>query len=112
MAILIDKDPLTGVEQLLDDNEHEKRGISIHYQQDVEPVLDYCKMLRNDGLTDYGIKNDLWHYAHITAVAILKLKYEDGVDIFNRNHYPRLFQLLNTKYKYLKTTEKQHTVKH
>ena len=112
MAVLLDKDPLTGVEQYLDDNEHEEKGLSIHYQQDIEPVLNYTKALRNDGMTDYGIKNDLWHFAQIPPVAILKLKHEYGVDIFNRNHYPRLFKLLNSEFAYLKTTNKRHTVKH
>ena len=92
--------------------EHWDKGVAIHYEQDIEPVLDHAKALRVDGLTDGGIKRDLWKYAIIPPVIILKLRNEYGVDVFNRNHYPRLFQLLNTDFKHLKTTEKRHTVQH
>ena len=110
MAIFLEKDPLTGVESYLADNDSEEKGIRIHYQQDIEPLLNYTKAIRNDGLADSGIKRDLWHYAMITPIVIMKLKNEYGVDIFNRNHYKRLFQLLNTEFKYLKTTDKRHAV--
>lgn len=110
MPAFLDKDALSGVETFVDDNEDP--GLRIHYRQDVEPTLDYAKALRNDSLTDSGIKRDMWHYASIPPVVIMKLRFEYGVDVFNRNHYPKLFQLLNTEFKYLKTTELQHTVKH
>ena len=110
MATFIEKDPLTGVSSTVVTPEHWDKGMAVHYEQDVEPLLDHCKALRNDGLTDYGIKNDLWHYAYIPPVKILELRYKHGVDIYNRDHQKKLFQLLNTEYKGLKTTEKRHTV--
>ena len=111
MAAFIEKTP-EGVESYIVTPEHEEQGMAIHYRQDIEPVVDYCAALRKDGLTDGGIKNDMWHYAQIPPVVIMKLKNEYGVDIFNRNHYPKLFKLLNTEFRYLKTTDKRHTVKH
>jgi hypothetical protein len=104
----IDKNPVSGVEMYVDQNEDP--GIRIHYQQDVEPTIDYAKALRNDSLTDGGIKKDFWHYASIPPVVIMKMKFEHGVDVFDRNHQRRLFELLNTEYKYLKTTNLRHTV--
>jgi hypothetical protein len=85
--------------------------LQVHYRQDVEPVLEYTKKIRNDGLADLGIKRDMWHYAHVPPVVILKWRFEHGVDIFNKDHMPKVLQLLNTEYKALKTTDKTHTVR-
>lgn len=86
--------------------------MQVHYQQDVEPVLEYTKRLRNDSMTDYGIKNDLWHYAQIPAVVILEMRFKHGVDVFNKDHLQKVFQLINTEYPHLKTTNKTHRMTH
>jgi hypothetical protein len=83
----------------------------VHYRQDVEPILEYTKKLRNDNLTDSGIKRDMWHYAQIPPVVMLEWRHKYGVDLFNRDHEPAVFRLLNTEYQHLKTTTKNHTVK-
>lgn len=93
-------------------DQNEDENFRIHYQQDVEPVLDYAKALRNDSVTDGGIKKDMWLYATLPPVVIMKLRFEYGIDVFNRDHYPKLFKLLNTEFKHLKTTDLRHTVKH
>ena len=85
--------------------------LQVHYRQDVEPVLEYAKTLRINGLTDSGIKRDMWHYAQIPPVVILEMKFKHGVDLFNRDHEKRVFELINREYPYLKTTEKMHWVK-
>lgn len=110
MPTFIDKNPLTGVEHYVDDNEDEQTRN--YMQQDIEPVLNYTAALRADNLADAGIKRDMWHYAQIPNVIVLKLLHEYGVDVFNRNHYPKLFQLLNTEFRHLKTTNLRHSVKH
>ncbi len=109
MPAFIEKDPMSGLVTEVDQNEDDE--IRHHFSQDVEANLDYAKMLRNDGLTDGGIKKEMWHYAHVPPVVILKLKYEHGIDVFNKNHQKRFFQLLNGEFKHLKTTELTHTVK-
>ena len=109
MPAFIEKDP-SGVETWVDQSE-DPTYKAIHYRQDVQPTLDYAKALRNDSLTDEGIKKDFWHFASIPPVVIMKLKFEYGVDAFNRNHQKRLFELLNGEFKYLKTTNLRHTVK-
>ena len=107
MAKFVDYDPERDVatyEDMYDGH------LQIHYRQDVEPVLEYTKALRNDDLTDYGIKNDMWHYAYIPPVMILMMRFKHGVDIFNKDHQKKFFQLLNTEYPYLKTTTKNHSL--
>ena len=84
--------------------------LQIHYRQDVEPILELNKIERNNGLTDYGIKQDLWHYARIPPVVILEMRFKYGVDIFKRDHLKKALQLINTEYPHLKTTEKTHTI--
>lgn len=86
--------------------------LQVHYRQDVEPVLDLARTERINGLTDSGIKNEFWLYARIPPVVIMEMKIKYGVDLFNRDHEKRVFELINREYPYLKTTEKHHGVKH
>lgn len=110
MAKFVDYDPERGVSTFEDMSADNK--LQVHYQQDVAPVLEYTKRLRNDSATDYGIKNDLWHYAQIPPVTILEMKFKHGIDIFDKNHLKRAFELINREYPYLKTTQKNHWLKH
>lgn len=86
--------------------------LQVHYRQDVEPVLELAKTERINGLTDYGIKNDMWLYARIPPVIILEMKFKHGIDIFKRDHMRKAFELINREYPYLKCTEKRHTLAH
>lgn len=72
--------------------------------------MELAKTERIHGLTDGGIKKDLWLYARIPPVVILELKHKYGVDIFKRDHMKRALQLINSDYPHLKTTEKRHTL--
>jgi len=110
MPTFLDYDPLRGLEQWQDSTYGDNR-LQIHYRQDVEPVLELAKTERINGLTDKGIKNDMWLYARIPPVVILKLKYEYGVDIFKKDHMKKAFEIINRDFPYLKTTKKRHTVK-
>ena len=65
-----------------------------------------------NGLTDSGIKRDIWLYASIPPVAIYKLLYEYGINIFNRNDVKRAVEVINRDFPYLKTTNKTHTITH
>lgn len=109
MSKFVDFDPLRGVETREDLYDGH---IQLHYRQDVEPVLELARAERVDGLTDGGIKNDLWLYARIPPVVILELRFRYGIDIFKRDHLRRAFEVINRDYPYLKTTEKRHTLAH
>lgn len=86
--------------------------LQVHYRQDVESVLEVAKTERINGLTDHGIKNDLWLYARIPPVVILEMRFKHGIDVFDKNHLKRAFELINREYPYLKCTEKRHTLAH
>lgn len=112
MATFLDYDPIRGVEEWEDKTYGDNR-LQIHYRQDVEPVIELAKAERINGLADKPkMKNDAIHlYARIPPVVILKLKYEYGVDIFNKDHLKRAFDLINQDFPMLKTTEKHHDLK-
>ena len=73
-------------------------------------IIDGNKRLQNaPEYTRKGMKKDMLHYASIPNALIIKWKQELGVDVFDRGHRKKVFQLLNSpEYKYLKTTELTH----
>jgi hypothetical protein len=107
MAKFLDYDPLRGLTTYEDRTQG--GNMQLHYQQDVEPVLDLAKYERTHGLADKaGKKQELYLYARIPAVVQLKLKYEHGLDMNNRNHLKRIFDVINREYPHLKCTDKTH----
>ena len=110
MAKFIDCNPSNNMEMWADSTYGDHRQ-QFHYRQDVEPVLEVARTERINGLTDGGIKKDLWLYARIPPVVILELKHKYGVDIFRRDHMKRAMELINSEYPALKCTEKTHTLR-
>jgi hypothetical protein len=108
MPAFLDKSP-SGLESYVDQNEDDE--IRLWYQQDVEPTIDYAKALRNDKMTDSGIKRDMWLYAKLPEVVIMEMMVKHKVNVWKKEDQKKLFELLNTEYKYLKTTDLRHTVK-
>lgn len=106
MAEFFDYDPLTGVAEYFD-YDAEKKQFSIHYRQDVEPLLNYTKALANQSLTDGGIKKDWWQYAIIPPVVYMGLM-KKGIDPADPTHTKKLLREINSNYPYLKTTQKTH----
>lgn len=86
----------------------------IGYSQDVAPTVNFTQSLANDDdYTKQGIKEGMWHYATIPDSVVLKLWFEDGINIYTALDTPeekKLWNLLNTKYKIFKTTSKHHSV--
>lgn len=109
MSRVLDFNPLTGERVLFDYDAHQDRMVLTH-QQDVRRELDFAHNKSvDDSATQRGIKNDLWHYARVPNIVILEMKQKHGVDFFDRNHKKKVFELLNTEYKWCKTTDKHHT---
>jgi hypothetical protein len=85
----------------------------IETKQNVEPQLEASKGLQIDAeYSKAGIKNDMWHYAHIPNGIIEKWRVEKGIDVYNRDHQKAVFALLNDpEYRHLKTTAGYHQPK-
>jgi hypothetical protein len=110
MSSWTDYDPFTGmVEHNVADELTGK--VTVHKEMDVEPLLDATKAIANSGATDIGIKKGLWHYCSIPLVVQYKLLNEYGINIHNQNHWPRMYDIINRDFPYLKTTHKHHAMK-
>ncbi len=90
----------------------EKKNTIAYEHHDLEPILDYAKALRS--ATEYskrGIKKGWWHYLTIPNIVIAKLRFEYGLDVWNKNHQKRIFEVINRDFPYLKTTDGKHVPK-
>ena len=108
---LLDYDPLNGVSCYFEYEPSSDRMVLTH-EQDVGKIIDSNKQSANDQeKTKRGIKNDWWKYASVPVVVQMEWLNKYGVDMNNKDHMPRVFKLLNSPdYKYLKTTDKVHTI--
>lgn len=86
--------------------------LTITKSEDVEPLLDHHAELRNTRATDKGIKNGLWHYASIPVSVQYELLTKHGINIFRADDRKRMFDVINSEYPHLKTTNKTHSHKH
>jgi len=103
-----DYDPLTGLEERYEEQDGK---IMIHTYQDVEPILEHTKALRNEGGPDEAWrKNGMTVYAKIPLVVVGQMMRK-GIKIFDPNHIGAVVREVNTNYKYLKTTDKNHEVR-
>jgi hypothetical protein len=87
--------------------DHETDSIVVNRVQDVEPLLELNKKELN-GDSMYGPQNNsgMRKVASIPLVVIEKWKRELGVDVFNKDHMPKVKQLLNDpEYRWLRTHE-------
>ena len=84
-------------------------GLIIHTKQDVKPILDRNRKLRNSGVNDRGgikDKNDLKHYATIPAYVELALR-EKGIDIYSNKFTKDVIRKIETNYPECKVTNRK-----
>jgi hypothetical protein len=112
MKRLLDYDPISGVSCYY---EHANEKVVLTHEQDatlVQSILDSNRRSANDDdKTKRGIKQDWWKYATIPAIVEIEWLQKYGVKLDEPAHKGRIFKLLNhPDYRYLKTTNKVHTV--
>jgi hypothetical protein len=74
--------------------------------QDVEPILESNKALQNDGTAGYSPSKDLRRIASIPLILVEKWLREEGINVFDRNHWPAVRNKLNSpEYSYLRTSK-------
>ena len=76
----------------------------VGYEQDVSASLDFAAALRNERTKDKG---EITHVAFVPDSVILKMRFEDGVDFYDKAQSKRVLQLIETKYPKCKTTYKR-----
>ncbi len=88
------------------DPQDDKAIVSI--KQDIEPVLDYTKELRNSGINDKV--GEFSHYAVIPAHVEVALR-QKGINIYNQNQTKDVVREIESNYPYLKVTNLKHDIR-
>jgi len=109
---LLDYDPLTRESVYVD---YLGDGVmELYHEQDCRPIIEANKSRQADKTKfkrQMRKPSDIWHYASIPNIVIHKWKKELGVNLFDRNHEKKVMELLNSPdYKWLRTSDKKHTV--
>lgn len=100
---LLDYDPLTRV-STYHAYDAQTDMTWIEEVQDVEPYLERNKALQTPEYSKQGIKNEWWHVATIPVGIQYKWLREDGINIFNKAHWPAVKRkLMDPDYRYLRT---------
>jgi hypothetical protein len=111
---LFDRDPVTGITEWFHFDPM-TGDVHIETVQDVEPILDVNKNLKNDDeYTKHGFKEEMWHYACVPVVIQIKWLNEYGMKNWPMLPHNKdlLFRLLNSReWGYLKTTNKIHVAR-
>ena len=71
--------PHTGISYYTDHDELTGKTY-LHSQQDVTALVERNKKLANEGVTDHGIKRDLWLWASLPSTVIVDLMRHDRDD--------------------------------
>jgi hypothetical protein len=88
----------TGVKTSAD---FEDGKLVLTYSQDVSAALDYAEKLRNSPeYAAHGIKRSWFHAAHISEGVALKMKFEDGFDVYTAHPKEIAAFLMKNKEKY------------
>jgi hypothetical protein len=109
---LLEVDPVTGLMTWHSYDSQTDETI-ISYTADSKPVLELNKaMAKDDDFTKQGIKREFWKYAEIPVEVQLDWLINKGIDVFNKDHTKKVFELVNDpEYQHLKTTSKYHRPK-
>jgi hypothetical protein len=103
-----DYDPVTGVTEYYEETTDGK--FHIHTYQDVEPIMDAAKRLKNEGAPDEVWKRDgVSMYASLPMVIVHDM-LKRGINVFDQNDMPKVIQEINTTYSNFKTTYKHHQI--
>ena len=94
-----DFDQTTGTRIEYEDTDE---GFALHYEQDVEPLLDRNKAWQNEGAKQHD--DNFWHAATIPPSIQMKWLVEHGIDLYNPDHAAGVKRLLNDpEYRHLRT---------
>lgn len=109
---LLSTDPVTGL-MTWHEYDHLTDETTISYSADSTPILEQNKAMQKDGdFSRKGIKQEFWFYGSIPVEVQLDWLINKGVDVYNKDHTKKVFQLINDpEYKYLKTTTGYHKPK-
>ena len=90
-----DEDPITG-------------AVQFDTREDVEVLVERNKSWANEGATDQGIKNGMFHYADIPLTMVHEMR-KRGIDLMHPSpaDWQAFFKYVETEVPMLKTTHKK-----
>lgn len=102
-------DPNTGITEICSFDEI-SGALTITKQEDCTALVDRNKELKRTRACDDGKRpEDIRLYCSIPVGVQYELLWKHGVDITKRDHWPRLFDLINKEYPDLKATDLTHS---
>lgn len=109
MKELFDHDQFSGITEFIETDGDITRVTSSH---DVEPVIERCKAYANEGLTDKGIKDGMWHYCDVPLTILVEMKQKHGINLFHPGpgDWQKFFDRIESDYPLLKLTHKKHRI--
>ncbi len=103
-----DHDQFSGITEFIETDGDIARVTS---SQDVQPVIERAKAYANEGLTDKGIKDSMWHYCDVPLTILVELK-KKGINMFHPGpgDWQKFFDTIESDYPLLKLTAKKHRI--
>lgn len=100
---LLDHDPVTGLTEYHSYDSAADRTV-IETVQDVESILERNKALQSADDAGWSASRDLRRAARIPDIVILKWRNEEGIDVFDPDHWPAVKRKLNSsEYRWLRS---------
>jgi len=94
---------LTGITETFEATDE---GFQIHTSQDCTPIVEANKAKQSMGRAYYAADKDMWRVASIPISVQYKWLTEEGIDVWDQNHWPAVQRKLNSnEWRYLKTAE-------
>lgn len=91
------------------DYNHATDSLTIKHEQDTTHIIDANKADIIEGNHSAQMKNDWIKYARVPDIVIMEWRTKYGVDFFNKDHWPRVMSLINSRdYRDCKTTTINH----
>jgi hypothetical protein len=107
MSTWTEFDPHTGITEHCFVDEI-NNTLTVTKTQDCTKVVDDLKEIKATRSADAAwTKNNFALHCSIPVGVQYELLSKHGVDILKRDHWPRLFYLIDTEYPYLKATDKK-----
>lgn len=111
MSTWTEYDPATGITEHCHFDET-LNELTVHKTQDCTALIEENKEARRVRAFDDGKRpEDIRKYCSIPIGVQYELLSKHGVDITKRDHWPRLFYLINTEYSECKVTDLRHEFK-
>jgi hypothetical protein len=106
MIELIDVNPITGLQTLIEFDAHNPKKFHIHHRQDVTAIIERNKELqKHPEYKKQGIKRGMQHVATVPDIWQHHLLKHHNINVLKKSDWPRFKKILqDPAYKHLRAT--------